>query len=124
MTAHTIPREQWAQELEGFGQQHHDWLVSLRRCRGEEPPEVLVHEAPLESVRLRRGGGPDAEAVDVVVRDPGGTVAHRVHRPWVVSAERAPSGEHAGLTVVSHDGERTELRFRAAVLPEAVDGVI
>lgn len=125
MDTHQIPREKWSETLERFSAQHRDWLVSVQEQHGESPPFVVLGEAPLEAISVDEGG-PDAEAVRVVLQrgdGPEGTV-HRIARPWSLLLEETADQEHVGLTVVSHDGVRTGLRLRTAALPATVDQVL
>lgn len=51
-------------------------------------------------------------------------VAHTIARPLQVRLNQTEEGAHRGLEIESAGGELTVLRFRFAVLPETVDGVV
>jgi hypothetical protein len=48
----------------------------------------------------------------------------RNEREWSIYLERTDDGADVALRIDSADGSATILRFRAAVLPEAVDGIV
>ena len=104
MSTRRIPTESWPSFFESFTRQHHVWLVIVDR-----EPE------PLESIHVREGG------IDIHA----GESHYRVSRPSIVTVTTAASDE----TAVDHleiEGatERLTLRFRAAINPELVDGVV
>jgi hypothetical protein len=53
-----------------------------------------------------------------------GHITHAVHGVTRVSVEQTTDGADSALLVDSADGTRTVLRFRTAVLPETVDGLV
>jgi hypothetical protein len=98
-----IPQREWREFLESFSRRHQSWLASV---------DGRPHRA-LQSLELEEG------AVIIRLR---GTQALRIERPQALRVEESGRGEELGL---DFDGARgvSRLRFRAAALPEELDGI-
>ena len=104
MSTRRISTETWPSFFDSFTKQHHGWLVIVDR-----EPE------PLQSIQVRDGG------IDIHA----GESHYRVSRPSIVTVTTAASDD----TAVDHleiEGatEKLTLRFRAAINPELVDGMV
>ena len=97
--------ESWKPFLEAFARQHHGWLVNI----DDSDPQ------PLDEVRVK--------GRDIEIR--AGAVTRNI--PGVTSVTVAASD--ADETAIEHleianGNERLTIRFRAAINPELVDGVM
>lgn len=117
-----IPREAWGQRLNEFTAVHEGWLVSLDVLAMEIGAQPEIRNLPLLGVSADRIDD-DATIAVSVARSATDHLTHVVHAVTRVYLERTEEGADAALQIESADGTRTILRFRAAVLPETVDGM-
>ena len=69
--------------------------------------------------------GGDDDTISIIAGDrPEDHVTHTVVAPKRVRLEETAEGGHRALEIVAASGVTTLLRFRSAVLPEMVDGVV
>ena len=113
MVRKEIPRGEWRDFLESFGARHRGWLTTL------EQGSVRISERPLGGVELRLAGG---EIDAIVLRFGDGIGAIQLQAPRAVRLDATERGEETGLDLESAEG-LTQLRFRAAALPEELDGI-
>ena len=116
MPLREIDRSRWSEFLRGFARQHEDWLVAVSTDVALDTGAGLQ---PLSDVRLEDG----ARRVVVEVGRPDQISRFEVDRPVRVLFDETAEGAHSGLAV---EGERGDLRlrFRVAMQPELVDGVM
>ena len=117
-----IPREAWGQRLNEFTAVHEGWLVSLDVLAAEIGAQPEIRNLPLLGVSSDRIDR-DATIAISVARSATDHLTHVIHAVTRVYVERTEEGADAALQIESADGTRTILRFRAAVLPETVDGI-
>lgn len=117
-----IPREAWDQRLNEFTAVHEGWLVSLDVLAAEIGAQPEIRNLPLLGVSSDRIDH-DATIAISVARSATDHFTHVIHAVTRVYVERTEEGADAALQIESADGTRTILRFRAAVLPETVDGI-
>ena len=119
-----IPRDEWVEYLDSFSRQHEGWLVTVEVLGAEVGAQVEAQELPLQGVTAElKGGGEDA--ITVIVGGRGAErVTHTVTRPAHVRVEQSEDGADMTLQIESPDGAATLVRFRSAMLPEMVDGVV
>jgi hypothetical protein len=105
MSVRQIPPESWKSFFDAFTRQHHGWLVAI----DASPVE------PLDEVR--------ADGRNVEIR--AGSVDRHVPNASSVTVTAADADETAidHLEIASPD-ERLTIRFRAAINPELVDGLM
>lgn len=115
-----IPREAWAQTLKEFTAIHEGWLVSLDILGPEIGAQLEINNLPLRAVSADLGDDIVISAVPSV----GEHITHTIHAATHVHIERREDGADVALQIESADGTKTILRFRAAALPETVDGVV
>lgn len=103
-----IEPSEWTTFLESFTMQHDHWLV-----RVDDEKETL----PLEGLLARDG---------VITVHLGSDLRH--HRVITIDAARVTvlqtGGADEGLAIEARNGAITRLRFRSAVAPELVDGIL
>jgi hypothetical protein len=117
-----IPREAWAHRLNEFTTIHEGWLVSLDVLGPEIGAQPQIDNLPLLGVSTDRVDHDGTIAVSVE-RSATEHLTHIVHAVTRIYVERTDDGADAALQIESVDGTRTILRFRAAALPETVDGI-
>jgi hypothetical protein len=118
-----IPREAWVQRLNEFTAIHEGWLVSLDLLAPEIGAQPEIRNLPLVGLTADRIDHDSTIAV-FVARSPTEHLTHVIDAVTRVYIERTDEGADAALQIESADGSRTILRFRAAVLPETVDGIV
>ena len=119
-----IPREEWAEFLEGFSRQHEGWLVTVEVLGEEVGAQVEAEEKPLDGVTAAlQLGGEDSISI-TVGRTPAERVTHNIAAPTHVRIEQAENGADMALQVESSGGATTLVRLRSAMLPEMLDGVV
>ncbi len=134
MTQTEIPRGQWQTFCEQFTRQHHSWLVNLSMSdtnagigaetsaeEAEQHMRLLSNSAAFQSIVAEPHYG--KYAISMVVGAYPRQVTHRIDDPVHLVARSTEEGAHEGLIVESDSGQTTLLRFRAAALPEMLDGI-
>lgn len=119
-----IPRGEWVKYLDGFSRRHEGWLVTVEVLGAEIGAQVGAQELPLEGVTAElKAGGEDV----ITIMLGGGAqehVTHSILQPTHVRIEQAESGADMALQIESGSGVTTLVRFRSAILPEMVDGIV
>jgi hypothetical protein len=119
-----IPRGEWAEFLDGFSRQHEGWLVTVEVFGEEIGAQVEAGAMALAGVTADlKGGGEDVISI-ILGKESTERVTHNIARPTHVRIEQAESGADMALQIESGGGTTTLVRFRSAVLPEMVDGVV
>ena len=113
MNRREIPRKDWPEFLESFGRRHRSWLATVEEWPREAPERRHAVDEPLESL------APEDGAVAIHLGD--GRVV-RVEAPQALRVDVTARGEELGLDLETGRGV-TRLRFRAAALPEELDGM-
>lgn len=122
MATKAIPKAEWRRFLEEFGRRHEGWLATVRVLDPRIGSQVEARDLPLEGAVLSMdAAGPISLHLGTA---PDRHIEHEVTRPRELWIETSGSGAERALEVVSDDGSRTILEFRAPALPEEVDGVI
>jgi hypothetical protein len=129
-----IPREQWKTFCDQFTRQHHAWIVNLSvsdtdvglgggigAVDAERHMRLLSRSAAFHSIAVEDDDGHCTLAI--VVGPPPGAVACWIYDPRHLFFRHTEEGAHEGLVIESPSGETTLLRFRAAALPEDLDGM-
>lgn len=126
MKEQEIPRERWPEFCAGFSREHHGWIASLgvidtmRLRRGHRTAaRALIRDGVFRQLRLDSADGD----LTVEVGSGAATESHSAHGPRRVFLEREDDGAHRGLRVDDSDGCSLLIEFRAAALPEALDGL-
>jgi hypothetical protein len=114
MKPRDIPRSEWSRFLESFGRRHRSWLATVEEWPRGLPEVTRAVDRPLESVAAEDGA--------IVIRFGDAADALRVDAPQALRVDEAARGEELGLDLETGRGV-TRLRFRAAALPEELDGM-
>jgi hypothetical protein len=119
-----ILRGEWVNFLDGFSRQHEGWLVTVEVLGAEIGAQVEAQELPLEGITAElKAGGEDVINIMLGGKSTG-RVTHNVPRPTHVRIEQTESGADMTLQIESGGGVTTLVRFRSAILPEMVDGIV
>jgi len=118
-----ISRAEWPRFLDEFSRAHAGWLVTVEERDPGRGPRELAREVPLSGISAELSRG---EPRDVTVIAGSGDVewTHRIEAPARLRVHRTPEGAEEGIETESAVGKRTLIRFRSAVLPETVDGML
>ena len=124
MATREIPRSEWRSFFEVFSRQHEGWLATLEVFGQEVHAQQKPGESPFERISLTSVVG-ESEAIAINLgKSPEDHVKHTVIEPTHVWLAQTPEGANAGLEIESADETTTVIRFRSAVLPEFVDGIV
>ena len=118
-----IPESEWQDFLAQFSRGHRAWLATVDRVHVSAPGQLAAIERPLSSVipeiSARRVVGIEIRfQEDSHAREP-----LRIDAPIRLRVDETAEGAARGLEIQDVNGERTWIRFRAAPLPEALDGI-
>jgi hypothetical protein len=117
-----IPPGEWVSFLDGFSRQHENWLVTVEESRDKERL-VGITNRRLKGVSMDRADGNQRAYIEVGEK-PDEHSVHIVENPTRIRFKQTPSGEHQGLEIASADGTTTIVRFRSAMRPEMLDGIV
>jgi hypothetical protein len=110
MPGEEIPRSEWAAFCASFSYSHEGWLCMLGRSDVYRPLAAIA-------------AGPVRNAVCAIEIHLGDRPAHIVSDPVRIYLDTNAQGADEGLRIEAADGRTTSLRFRAAAVPEWVDGL-
>lgn len=124
MQTRQIPKSEWPSFLDRFSRQYQGWLVNLEVFSAEIGAQVEESGLALEgltdewdevrgnTIAIMAGNAPDNH------------ITHSITDPAEVTLEQTDEGADVALSIKSTDGTTALLSFRAAVLPETVDGLV
>lgn len=119
-----IPHEAWAQTLNEFTAIHEGWLVSLDILGSTIGAQREINDLPLLGVSADRADHDGTITISAAARSAAEHITHTIHAATRLHIERRDDGADVALQIESADGTKAILRFRAAALPETVDGVV
>jgi hypothetical protein len=116
-----VPRHEWPEFLETFSRQHRAWLTTVDQPAGDITTSA-DEPRPLAAV-TSEGDGRRVSAIEIAFAGDshGGVV--RVENPTSLRLRKTEEGADRGLEIVDDEGVCTRVRFRAAAIPEMVDGL-
>jgi len=123
MSTQEIPREQWHKFFDSFSRQHEGWLVTLEVLQPDLGAQKEVDDLPFEGISHASTDELDTIAI-ILGRTPNERVTHTIAEAEHVWLETTAQGADAALEIESRDDSKALLRFRSAIPPELVDGVI
>jgi hypothetical protein len=124
MPTQEIPRTEWNNFFDGFSRQHEGWLATLEVFAPEIGAQEEAHELPLEGISVASANeSPNAISISFG-KTSEDHVTHTISKPEHVWLEQTSGGANAVLEIESENQTKTLLRFRSALLPEMVDGVV
>jgi len=118
-----IPEAEWQEFLAQFSRGHRAWLATVDHGAVGAAGHVAAIERPLRSVMpeisARRVVGIEIRfQEDSHAREP-----IRIDAPIRLRVDETAEGAALSLEIQDDSGECTRIRFRAAPLPEALDGI-
>ena len=123
MSARETPTARSPEFLDQFSRDHRAWLATVDGMPAESPGQAEPIERPLGSVVPQLT---DRRIVRIEIRfqeDSRVPETIRVDAPASIRVDETASGVARALEIVGEDGECTRIRFRAAPLPEMLDGL-
>jgi uncharacterized protein DUF5335 len=123
MPTQEIPRQEWNKFFDVFSRQHEGWIATLEVFGPDIGAQEQAHELPLEGVSIASENNPTEIAISFG-KTPEDHVTHTITKPEHVWLEVTSAGANAALEIESEDKLKTLLRFRSAMPPEMVDGVV
>jgi len=124
MATQEISRDEWTTFLDRFSRQHEGWLVTLEVFAPDIGAQEEARELPLEGISAAAKDSEPKTIAISVGKTPQDHVTHTITEPTRVWLEQTSEGANAALEIESADGAKTLLRFRSALPPEMVDGVV
>ncbi|MGH9905777.1 MAG: DUF5335 family protein [Pyrinomonadaceae bacterium] len=124
MATQEITQEDWPTFFNRFSRQHEGWLATLEVFGAEFGAQRQARELPFEGISLtsQQSG---AETITVNLgKTSDDHLSHTIGVPTRVWLQQTSEGANAALEIESADGAKTLLRFRSALLPEMVDGIV
>ena len=124
MPTQEIPREDWSNFFKVFSRQHEGWLATLEIFGPDVGAQEEAHELPLEGISIASRGS-DADAITIHLgKTAEDHITHTIIKPEHVWLEQTDGGANAALEIESENQNKALLRFRSALPPEMVDGVV
>lgn len=133
----TIPRQDWQETCERFGNRHRGWMVQIIKTPShvqasteaggrssmapyQPHPAELVSNVALHGLVFKESGG--APKLILVIGDSGGSETSLTIRPQTILLERQGDAD-AGIRVEERSGDRIRILFRVPAAPETLDGL-
>jgi hypothetical protein len=123
MSVREIPLHQWADFLDEFSRGHRAWLTTIDRLDPDSVGHTDAIERPLSAVVPQITG---RRVAGIEIRFQQASHAHesiRIGRPTSIRVDDTADGAARGLEIIDEEGRCTRVRFRAAPLPEMLDGI-
>jgi hypothetical protein len=124
MSARLVLRDRWPSFLESFSRSHEGWLCSIEIARTPAVPAIKARDMPLIAVSSRQSPNGDYAVSFHVGNRAGPYSTHVMREATRVELETNDLGADEGLRVETADGSVTRIRFRAAAVPESLDGMV
>jgi hypothetical protein len=122
MTLREIPESRWREFLEQFNRSHRAWLATVDQV-GPGALPLDAGEHALRSVTPEESTGRILSLEISFQEDARARGPVRIQAPTRISVDETNEGTAQGLEILDAQGGRTHIRFRAAPLPEMLDGV-
>jgi hypothetical protein len=125
MPVQEIPPAEWSSFCDSFSRQHRGGLVSIMVTEPGKPPQIKAHELPLQGITAewKEGNASISVTVGNEPSEPRTHLTHIVTNPIQLRFWQTDTGAHEGIEIES-GAETIGVRFRVAVLPEEVDGIL
>ena len=124
METKRIPRSEWAKFFDSFSRQHEGWLATLEIFATDIGAQVEERELAFEGIVDEWDEALGNQIIIMMGAKPDDHITHTIDRPTDVSLEQTDEGADVALAITSEAGAVALLRFRSAMLPEMVDGVV
>ncbi len=121
MASREITRDEWPEFFDAFSRQHELWLVTVEVSGADIGAQTEGHDLRMRGITADA----DTSTISLMLETHTGEhLTHTVVRPTHVWLEQTPDGADVALQLQSPDGTNTLVRFRSAIRPEEVDGVM
>ena len=124
MKTTAIPRSEWPKFFDSFSRQHEGWLATLEIFASDIGAQVEERELAFEGIVDEWDEALGNQIIIMMGAKPDDHITHTIARPTDVSLEQTDEGADVALAIKSEAGALVLLRFRSAMLPEMVDGVV
>jgi len=124
MKTKRIPRSEWPKFFDSFSRQHESWLATLEIFATDIGAQVEERELAFEGIVDEWDEALGNQIIIMMGAKPDDHITHTIGRPTNVSLEQTDEGADVALAITSEGGAVALLRFRSAMLPEMVDGVV
>jgi hypothetical protein len=124
MATQEIPRDEWKTFLDRFSRQHEGWLATLEVLSADLGAQKEARDLPLRGITATSRDSASETIAISLGKTPEDHVTHTITGPTHVWLEQTSQGANAALEIESADEVKTLLRFRSALPPEMVDGVV
>ena len=124
MPTQEIPRTEWNNFFDGFSRQHEGWLATLEVFAPEIGAQEEAHDLPFEGISIASADESHNEIAINLGKPSEDHITHTITKAEHVWLEQTPGGANAALEIESENQTKTLLRFRSAMPPEMVDGVV
>lgn len=124
MKTKEIPKSEWPKFFDSFSRQHEGWLATLEILGPDIGAQIEERDLAFEGIVDEWDEVLGNQIVIMTGVNPEDHITHSISRPTQVSLEQTNEGADAALAIKSADGVTALLRFRSALLPEMVDGVV
>jgi hypothetical protein len=123
MSTREVIRNEWASFFDTFNKQHEGWLASLEIFGEEIGAQTEAVELPFEGISFDTEDKPESLIISFG-KTTSDHVSHTVEQPRRVWLRQTAEGADDSLEIEEEGTQKTLLRFRAAVRPEFVDGIV
>lgn len=124
MKTKRVPRSKWPKFFDSFSRQHEGWLATLEIFASDIGAQVEERELAFEGIVDEWDEALGNQIIIMMGAKPDDHITHTIGRPTNVSLEQTDEGADVALAITSEEGAVALLRFRSAMLPEMVDGVV
>jgi hypothetical protein len=123
MPTRNISRSEWVTFFNSFSDEHRGWLVTIEIMNPEIGDQTLARDLPLEGITAELNEQ-EADEIEIVVgRKPDSHVSDTVVAPSNVWLKSTEEGADEALEIQG-ENKTVLIRFRSAVRPESVDGIL
>jgi Family of unknown function (DUF5335) len=123
MANREIPRGQWIAFFDSFSLQRRGWIVRVEVQHGADS-QLLVRALPLVGITVDLKGSEAGSLLITLGKTPEDHWRHRIVAPVRIRLKETQTGAVEAVEIAATGGETTLVQFRAAVLPETVDGIL
>lgn len=123
MPTQEILRDEWARYFEEFSRRHQGWLVTVEILGLDIGDQVQVRNLPLEGIIVETNDSDGGEMTIIAGNRPDARISHTICAPVRVWVKQNEQGADEALEIELPSGA-VLVRFRSAVLPELVDGIL
>jgi hypothetical protein len=121
MPTQDVPAREWTEFLTSFSRRHRAWLATIEDA-AHRSVDAERDARPLAAV-IPEVEGTHVRAIEISFAPDAGVESVRIENPTAVRLRQTEAGADRALEIVDDAGRCTRIGFRAAAVPEMVDGV-